>query len=212
MEEMTLTAEELYFACTKLNGAHLNYEYIALMPDISQEKLRCEETCMEALDRKGIMCESLFEDMDVADWAMRLFSPIFFGDAEASLGVFDMSRQAYLEKLLFHWKGSQGTRSKINGEAITFSPVEQSEMEEVAVSLLPFGYATSDPPRKEVAMGTEADRVLVLKSIRMGQNATVNVYFDFDGWLYEQQSEQSYRALGRAEFIEKATAILKGAV
>ena len=51
--ELTLRMQEIYFLGKRLNGDHLNYSYIAAMPEISQRRAVIEQECEEALEKCG---------------------------------------------------------------------------------------------------------------------------------------------------------------
>ena len=48
--ELTLRMQEIYFLGKRLNGDHLNYSYIAAMPEISQRRAVIAQECEDALE------------------------------------------------------------------------------------------------------------------------------------------------------------------
>ena len=63
--ELTLRMQEIYFLGKRLNGDHLNYSYIAAMPEISQRRAVIEQECEEALEKCGAVEENLLGELTV---------------------------------------------------------------------------------------------------------------------------------------------------
>ena len=83
--ELTLRMQEIYFLGKRLNGDHLNYSYIAAMPEISQRRAVIEQECEEALEKCGAVEENLLGELTVRPEAAAFLHPLFFGDYESEL-------------------------------------------------------------------------------------------------------------------------------
>ena len=83
--ELTLRMQEIYFLGKRLNGDHLNYSYIAAMPEISQRRAVIAQECEDALEKCGAVEENLLGELTVRPEAAAFLHPLFFGDYESEL-------------------------------------------------------------------------------------------------------------------------------
>ena len=77
--ELTLRMQEIYFLGKRLDGDHLNYNYIAATPEISQRRAVIEQECEEALEKCGAVEENLLGELTVRPEAAAFLHPLFFG-------------------------------------------------------------------------------------------------------------------------------------
>ena len=180
--ELTLRMQEIYFLGKRLNGDHLNYSYIAAMPEISQRRAVIEQECEEALEKCGVAEENLLGELTVRPEAAAFLHPLFFGDYESELMLENTSTHDNIHWMFHREMTEDGPRwlaAEWNGETVRF---------------------TSDMERVEAK----------LKNLDADGEPLVILYMMVNGCWYEQTENEKNRPVPPEEFRQEAWNLLQG--
>lgn len=210
--EVTLRTQEVYFLGKKMEGDHLNYEYIAAMPEISQRRAVIEQECADALERSGVAEESLLGELTVRPAMQKFLHPLYFSDYESELLLEDADTKESLH-FLFHREktedGAQWLAAEWSGETIRFTPVTQ-EWDAAWFQKLDPG-SGSGPLLSDEEIAGQATKVLILKGFLQEDGASIVVmYLWVKGCWYEQTEHEMNRPVPPEEFRREVQNILRG--
>lgn len=209
-KELQLTAEELYYAGKLYEGKYLNYAYIAAMSDIGNNKRSFRNRCREALCEKGVIEENLLGDVSFNEEIKDFLSPIYFGKFTASVEIYHMGKEKNVQTIYFHCYKGNYLMVYAGNNVFEIKKVEEKDLKSLIFALMPDKYNESSPPKQLDVSEETLKRILVLKNLRIGDTASVNIYYDYDSYLCEKNSQGSIRVLSPKDFCDKAFEVLKG--
>lgn len=209
--ELTLRMQEIYFLGKRLNGDHLNYSYIAAMPEISQRRAVIEQECEEALEKCGAVEENLLGELTVRPEAAAFLHPLFFGDYESELMLENTSTHDNIHWMLHREMTEDGPRwlaAEWNGETVRFT----SDMERVEAKLQPLLRPGSGAGTElsDAEITDQISEVLLLKNLDADGEPLVILYMMVNGCWYEQTENEKNRPVPPEEFRQEAWNLLQG--
>lgn len=209
--ELTLRMQEIYFLGKRLNGDHLNYSYIAAMPEISQRRAVIEQECEDALEKCGAVEENLLGELTVRPEAAAFLHPLFFGDYESELMLENTSTHDNIHWVFHREMTEDGPRwlaAEWNGETVRFT----SDMERVEAKLQPLLRPGSGAGTElsDAEITDQISEVLLLKNLDADSEPLVILYMMVNGCWYEQTENEKNRPVPPEEFRQEAWNLLQG--
>lgn len=211
INELVLSAEELFFLGKLMNGKHLNYQYVAAMEDIQRNQAEYEQRCRNHLCDKGILHENLWGDMEIDKDVVQFLKPVYEGDFEASVEVIHTGENATIQTVLLHSVDEKCLMSIQSNRKIKLSRANKEKIDSLIFALMPDGYNRRPKPDYDCFKNMKIRKMIIFKNISIGKNASAGVFYDCNGWLCEQTTEGQYLVLSPKQFYEKASLLLKGA-
>lgn len=212
IEELVLTPEELYYLAKACHGKHLNYDYIAMIPDIQQRSSIYQDDCTASLEKKGLV-EDFWGEVSVSEEAAAFLAPIWNDDFESSAAKITLGEQIVGQTLYIHRQNDQLRLVNRQEDGIHVLGLKEAELEALAYSLMPEAYETRSLPEETLITETHPKEMILLKNILTnGEAAAVEQFYLIDGWICRQEAENSYRILSAEVFYPIAVSVLKGGV
>lgn len=209
--EVTLRAQEIYFLGKKVDGDHLNYQYIAAMPEISQRRAVIEQECTDALERSGVAEESLTGEFVVRPRMQKFLHPLYFSDYESELALDEKDTDVHSHYLFHHEKteeGEQWLTAELDGEKVRLTSGMQDTVEGLLQQL---GAGTGNGPMlSDAEIAEQATKALVLKGLAQDGTSLVVMYLLANGCWYEQTEQEMNRPVPPEEFRQEVRSILRG--
>lgn len=210
IKELTLSMEEIYYLGKLLGGKHINYRYIAAMPDISQNPKEHMQKCRNSLCDKGVLCENLWGDLEVDTGIKEFISPVFFGSFEASIEVVCLENPKQVESMYFHRNSKNCLISVENGQQVSFSLADDETLGNIVFALMPVGYNELEKPKLSELQNLNVQRMIIVKNIRINENVSAEVFYECKGWLCEMFEAEKYKILSPKQFYDKVFNMLEG--
>ena len=210
--ELTLRVQEIYFLGKKLGGGHLNYQYIAAMPEIGQRRAVVEQECEDALERSGVAEENLMGEFTVSPAAKAFLHPLYFGDYESELMMEDTATHETVHWMFHRERTAENTQwlaVELKGEIAHLTLLTADTETQLRRWLQP-GTGTG-PEISDAEIAAQIAQVLTLKSLAPGEGtATVALYLLVNGCWYEQAEHEMNRPVPPTEFQRAVQDILQG--
>ena len=204
--EVIISPEELYYIAKKIDGKYIDYDYIASMEDIGQQKLLYEQTCRKTLGEKGLLEEDFSGEETFSSAVEDLVEPLFNGDYESVWSYYDGGEETVEFRL--HRMNDRYIRSSRTGGGYLLKKVNDVMINECLKKWLHVNTLQTEGPEeidKESITG-----VIVLKGMLPEKWSVVNVFYEYGNSLYEEQEEGGFRKIAPELFKEHALKILKG--
>lgn len=210
IEELILSPEELYYLAKACHGKHLNYDYIAMIPDIQQRGSIYQDSCTESLEGKGLVADS-WGEVTVSEEAERFLAPLWNGEFESSAAKITLGDQIVGQTLYIHRQNDQLRLVNRQKDGIHILALQEEELEALAYYLMPDHYIDQALPEEMLISEMHPKEMILLKNIQTnGEAAMIEQFYLIGGWICRQESENSYRILSAEDFYPIAVNVLKG--
>lgn len=119
-----VTPVELFFLGVQMNAKYIDYQYIAMMPDVQKNYSFHEQKTLERLEEKGILEEDFSGIVEIEEEIKELLLPVFFGETESRIQT---------EQKSFHVHLYQGemTLAWIESGNICFRKIVESDLSKI---------------------------------------------------------------------------------
>ena len=212
-EKIILTPEELYFMGALLQAKYIDYAYVAAMGDIQQRREIYESESKEGLAKKGILIEDFSGRLEADVESKKLLEPVFFGMLESSVDIFapDMEARRALPGRRFHFYEGRITTTAMGEEGICIEAADAAWIQAWLKGLLPDGPAEDRGEISAESMDrNKVDRIITVKSILIGEKATIEIYVEAQGSIFCEKAGGQVRTLTREQFCLEAWRGIKG--
>lgn len=212
MEELVLTAEELYFLGKLMGGHYIDYAYIAAMGDIQKQKALHDQNCRMHLVSVGAVEEDFWENLTVSEEVKEILEPVFFGEVESEAAMISYLPDSENYDMRFHWLHNECCMVTIKERKIIVRKITEKELAGIVLQLMPEGYNDREVPETEFVELGKRERAIVLKNTVFNESAAVYLYDVRNGWLCWQNGKGEWEVLSPGQFLNLALKILKGDV
>lgn len=209
--ELTLRMQEIYFLGKQLNGDHLNYSYIAAMPEISQRRAVIEQECADALEHCGAAEENLLGELTVRPETIAFLHPLYFGDYESELILENTATHETVHWMFHREQTNENARwlaAEWNGETVRFTSDLQSVEAKLQPLLRPGSGVGAELSDEEIT--DKISEILLLKNLAPDGTPLVILYMMVNGCWYEQTENEMNRPVPPEEFQHEAWNTLQG--
>ena len=214
MNQLRVSPEELYFLAKMCDGESINYDYIAMMEDIGQRHAVAKEKQLESLVKKNYVTESMWGNDEVSEEVLGLLKPVFWGTAESLVEETEIGEPNIQRSIRFHWFDNQCVICVEEGRELVFSSLDNPAdyLKKLAVNLMPGDYTEREAPKENDLNIDSARRLIVLKNATREGKAAIHVYYDYDGWICREETEEEYVLVSPKDFYEAVQHVLRGEV
>lgn len=210
MTELTLLPEELFFLAKLCKGKRLNYDYIAMVPDLQHRARTYWDNCIKNLEKKEILTDD-WGELIVSEEATALLAPLWNGTFESSAQQITLGEQPTSKMIRFHRLGDTLCLAYTTEEGIFISAAAEEDILAVISVLMPEGYADKVLPEELTITAAEADGMIVLKNIlTSGEQAVVEAFYCVNGWICRETAPKEYQILDVNSFASIANFVLRG--
>lgn len=207
-EELVLSPEELFCLGSVMHAEYIDYAYIAAMEDIgSDHRLFAKETAGK-LAARGVLQEDFSGDMELDPAVARLLRPLFFGDREMTLDVCRLAGDKDVTAYKFHFLEGEAVMATGRGGSLNITPTSPEGILELAETLYPQGPAREAQAVRKLPSGA-ASRLLVFKSVRVGERSARQSFVEAGGVLYRESGEDSLEPVTKELFVTAVRKMLE---
>lgn len=208
IKEMIVSPEELFFLGKSMKAKYCDYDYIAMMKDISQNRAAAEADANRSLSEKGYVQEDFSGNVSLSEEILPLLNPVFFGEFEASASVYQSGNTQPEKTARIHRDEKSSTLCVQQGDGLHFSILTDEKMDDILDGMLPAGYSGKKQEELKAELG-KVDRVLALKNNYVGERAEIRIYLESEGTIFFE-SRQDVKAVSADAFCSEARRILRG--
>jgi hypothetical protein len=207
MNELVLTADQIYALAYILKAKYLDYYYIALANRINESDIWLSENT-KRLVSQGILVEDFSGETTIDPDVEALIKPLYFSTKESSLDVNIFGDNEDNEGYRFHFLDGKVTMTKAVKEGFEISDVSVDDIRKIIIDLLPDSYS-ADSAKADISLDvSKVSRVFVVKNTEMNVKSYILTLVESDGVVYEEDPTDSLFSVSKTDFAEKLYKIL----
>lgn len=205
IQEIIITAEEMYYLGGLMEAQYIDYAYIASMGDIQKEYAVYESTAKNGLSQKGILEEDFSGNINITGSVSELLRPVFFGSFESNLEVFQLGTKPKQHSFRYHVLGEDMTKVSVENSAWRVQSCTSEEILHDWEQCIPF---ESEKTAQTEFHQEHVTNIFVLKHVQIGQDSVVKIFFDCDGQLFSENEKEEIIPVPREAALRIAKEIL----
>ena len=188
--KLVLSAKQLYYLGTVVGAKYIDFAYIAAMGEPENSFKIFASGIKDELGDKNVITENLSGDLDVDQSVVETLKPVFFGDTEVALEECINSSSPVVNSYRFHLMADKITCVKNMEDGFAISSVSDSEIKTILD-----GFVKRVTNEGEEVINPEetlinAERILVVKRLKIGRLSVVDNYLELNGSLYQEKDDE----------------------
>lgn len=210
MSELVLLPAELFLVSKLCNGSHLNYDYIAMLPDIQQRVAINKENCIRGLEEKGVV-EDFWGEVTVKSKAKEFLAPIWDGNFDATVTIMETDELTVARTLYIHRLSNHIVLVSLMEDGLHIQAVQEDDLDEIVWSLIPNDYEKKTVPSDCYLRNKKPQQTIVFKNLlTSGERAVIESFYLVDGWICMDAEDSGYQIIMIEDYLSVACSILKG--
>ncbi len=208
--EISITADELFFLGKLMNAKYIDYAYIVCMNDSADDFNIREKAVKQGLIKKELVFESFSGKTDVDESLTEILLPVFYGKKETSLNICTIQEQAKADIFKFHFFNDNITLVRAENGVLTLRGIRQDDIKNIISDVFPEGCGFSDGTVSEITGIENVSTVMSAKRTVLDEGSDIYVFMRSDGIWYMDKGHNTFESIGRTEFIELITKLFEG--
>ena len=207
MEKLVLTANQIYTIAYIMKAHSIDAFYINRVDRPANDQLWLSENTKQLVSQ-GMLVEDFSGELNIDSDIENLLKPLFFSEKESSLEIITVGDNENNLTYRFHYSDTGIVMTKTVDGKFEMAYVASDDINHIVESILPSSYEAESTEVSIDFIKEKVSRFIIAKNINMGDGNQTSVFVEYDGLVYEGDTDNKLFTVSRKDFIKKITLIL----